>query len=154
MFEVEDPEGPLEMRGEDIGQRFGRLQVKSAAELRMPPGQLSELTAAQGNTPQPNLKQDLELWKHHVGIHPHPGRFSISVHVFIEILLQACKMMNAGRRVLIRGSRVGLHMTEPQSQRVRLLREMCFCRTGCLAGENAATVAEVQERIAPGETKG
>ena len=80
VFEVEDPEGPLEKPSEDIGQPFGRLQVKSAAELGLLPGQLSELATVQNNAPQPTLEQDLQVWKHHVGIPQHPGETLISVH--------------------------------------------------------------------------
>ena len=78
VFEVEDPEGPLDTTSEDIGQQFGRLQLKTAAELGLPAQQLSELAAAQSDTPQPSLQQDLELWKQHVGI--QPGNGDISKH--------------------------------------------------------------------------
>lgn len=74
VFEVEDPEGPLDTPNEDIGQQFGRLQLKTAAELGLPAEQLSELAAAQGDVPQPSLEQDLELWKRHVGIQQGNGK--------------------------------------------------------------------------------
>ena len=73
VFEVEDPEGPLDTPSEDIGQQFGRLQLKNAAELGLPAEQLSELAAAQGDTPPPTLEQDLELWKRHVGLQQGNG---------------------------------------------------------------------------------
>ena len=87
-FEVEDSEGPLETPDEDIGQHFGRLEVKSAADLGLPPGQLSELAAAQGDTPQPTLKQDLELWKHYVGFSQHSSETLISGHTLYCVHVQ------------------------------------------------------------------
>ena len=118
VFEVEDPEGPLETPGEDIGQRFGRLQVKSAAELGLPPGQLSELAFAQGDAPQPTLEQDLKVWKHHVGIPQHRGETLISILLHVHMLADcSASLPKAGYRVImaVLGSRVGLRMTGPQS---------------------------------------
>ena len=82
VFEVDDPEGPLDPVGEDIGQQFGRLQLKTAAELGLPAQQLSELAAAQKDTPQPRLAQDLEVWKRHVGIRQSHGEDSAEPPAF------------------------------------------------------------------------
>ena len=125
VFEVEDPEGPLETPGEDIGQQFGRLQIKSAAELGLPPGQLSELASAQGDAPQPTLEQDLKVWKHHVGIPQHRGETLISIILHVHMLADCSaslpkagyRVVMAGYRVVmaVLGSRVGLRMTGHQS---------------------------------------
>ena len=105
VFEVEDPQGPLETLGEDIGQRFGRLQVKSAAELGLPPGQLHELAAAQSDPPQPTLEQDLEVWKHHVGISQQHGETHISVHTLyrVHVHILAASFASSKRRMQATG---------------------------------------------------
>ena len=97
VFEVEDPEGPLDTPSEDIGQHFGRLHLRTAAELGLPAQQLSQLAAAQCDTPQPTLEEDLELWKRHVGIqqgsgddsfaNQHPGAVCECCRADKEILL-------------------------------------------------------------------
>ena len=95
VFEVEDPEGPLDTPSEDIGQQFGRLQLKTAAELGLPAHQLSELAAVQGDTPQPTLEQDLQLWKQHVGIQQGNGNdsYNSQQHAALSTLLQATLML-------------------------------------------------------------
>ena len=101
VFEVEDPEGPLDTPSEDIGQQFGRLQLKTAAELGLPAEQLSELAAAQGDPPQPSLEQDLELWKRHVGIRQGNGNPSHQAACYMLLdcalqgTLQAVPMLDA-----------------------------------------------------------
>ena len=73
-----------------------------------------------------------------------------------QVDLHPYQKMHAGHRVFtaVLGSRVGLRMTEPQSCYFRLLHEMYFCRAGYSAGEDVAVAAKVQERVAPGDTKG
>ena len=78
VFEVEDPEGPLDTPSEDIGQQFGRLQLKTAAELGLPAEQVAELAAAHSDAPQPSLEDDLKLWKQHLGIQQGNGEKSCS----------------------------------------------------------------------------
>lgn len=78
VFEVEDPEGPLDTPSEDIGQQFGRLQLKTAAELGLPAEQAAELAAAHSDVPQPSLEDDLKLWKQHIRIQQGNGEKSRS----------------------------------------------------------------------------
>ena len=59
------------------------------------PHQLSELAAVQGDTPQPTLEQDLQLWKQHVGIQQGNGNdsYNSQQHAALSTLLQATLML-------------------------------------------------------------
>ena len=141
VFEVEDPEGPLDTPSEDIGQQFGRLQLKNAAELGLPAEQLSELAAAQGDTPPPTLEQDLELWKRHVGLQQGNG----------EIL--HCKL--TANYSLLNCALQGSLVRAPMHNDTRFFMRDANVQNGaCCSGQEAeegpAMAAEVRERALPG----